>query len=477
MNFSLGLDLHDMNRALASTSENLKRQIVVHEKTEEYIRQLGFQDSLTGLHNRAKLDEQLGFVLRQESGVKQGALIILGLDDFKAINNVLGHDVGDAILQLVAQRLGRLELQGGLLTRFSGDEFIFLFPDLGFDTRHPDVVARDLAKRSLDILSPPFEFDDRTVEVGACAGISIFSCPSTGEEKPLQCAELALNRAKSLGRGSIQLYEAGMQAELAERLQLERDMRKGLTRNEFHVYYQPQLDLRGNVIGAEALSRWRHPEKGFISPAIFIPIAEKSGLIHQLGEWVLRQACQQIEQWALCMPAFKGHIAVNVSNWQVNRRGYEKCVQQILSDSGVNASRLILEITESLFINDLNDAITRIHALRSLGLRFSIDDFGTGYASLSYLRYLPVDELKIDKSFVKNLGTDERDTHLVETIVSIAKHMSMQVVAEGVENEVQRTALTKMNVTALQGYHLAAPMDKDEFQTWLTERYKSQFSV
>lgn len=473
MNFSLGMDLHEMNRALDKTSKKLKYQMTLREKTEEYIRQIGFRDSLTGLPNRARLDEQLDRVLGKETGSKHGALIMLGLDDFKTINNVLGHEVGDTVLQLVAQRLRTSGFQGGLLTRYGGDEFSFLFPDLAFETREPASTACDIAKRCLDILSEPFEFDDRTLELGACAGISVFSYPSEGHKNPLQCAEMALSRAKSFGRGSIQLYESGMQSELAERLDLERDMRAGFKRAEFEVFYQPQVDLQGNILGAEALLRWRHPDKGFVSPAVFIPIAERNGMIHALGAWVLEQSCAQLTHLAASAPAFGGHISVNVSNWQINQRGFEKDVQSILRDARADASRLMLEITESLFIQDVNAAIARINALRSLGLRFSIDDFGTGYASLSYLRRLPVDELKIDQSFIMNLHTTPRDTNLVEAIVRMARQMDMQVVAEGVENEVQRAALAKMSIWALQGYYIARPMDKDAFLVWLTERHKT----
>jgi diguanylate cyclase (GGDEF)-like protein len=473
MNLSLGMDLHEMNRALANASEKLKGQVRRRERTEEYIRQIGFRDSVTGLPNRARLDEQLDRVLGQETGSKHGALIMLGLDDFKTINNVFGHEVGDTVLQQVAQRLSGSEIQGGLLTRYGGDEFSFLFPDLAFDAREPTATAYDLARRCLDILAQPFELDERTIDVAACAGVSVFSYPSPADRSPLQCAQMALSRAKTSGRGSIQLYESGMQAELAEKHELELDMRAGLKRAEFEVYYQPQVDLQGKVTGAEALLRWRHPHKGFISPAVFIPIAERSGFIHGLGSWVLQQACEQIRQLARSVPAFDGHISVNVSNWQINQSGFEKDVRNILADAGADASRLMLEITESLFIHDVNDAIARINALRSLGLRFSIDDFGTGYASLSYLRRLPIDELKIDQSFVQHLGTNARDTHLVETIVSMARQMGMQAVAEGVETEVHHAALAKMSIWALQGYYIARPMDKDAFLTWLIEHYET----
>jgi diguanylate cyclase len=477
MNFSLGIDLHEMNRALEMTSQKLKYQMTLRHRTEEYIRQIGFHDGLTGLPNRAKLDEELESVLGRETGSKHGALIMLGLDDFKTINNVLGHDVGDTLLQLVAQRLRVSEIRGGLLVRYGGDEFSFLIPDLAFDVRDPTDAACDIARRCLDILSEPFEFDHRTLELRACAGISVFSYPSPVDHNPLQCAEMALSRAKSLGRGSIQLYESGMQTELAEKHELERDMRAGLKRAEFEVFYQPQVDIQGDTFGAEALLRWRHPRKGFISPAVFIPIAETSGMIHALGAWVLQQACEQVNQLAGSVPAFTGHISVNVSNWQINKSGFDLEVKNILADAHADPSRLMLEITESLFIRDLNDAIAKINALRSLGLRFSIDDFGTGYASLSYLRRLPVDELKIDQSFVKNLHTDVRDTHLVETIVRMGSHMDKQVIAEGVENEGQRAILAKMRICALQGYYIAQPMDKHAFVGWLTERYENKLTA
>jgi EAL domain-containing protein (putative c-di-GMP-specific phosphodiesterase class I) len=253
-------------------------------------------------------------------------------------------------------------------------------------------------------------------------------------------------------------------------------MRTALDRGEFIVYFQPQISFSGEVVGAEALLRWQHPEKGMILPTIFIPIAERSGLIRQIGDWVLQQVCEEIKLLGRSIPAYQGHLSVNVSILQFMQSNYESSVQRQLTNSGINAKRLMLEITESTFIHDVDDAISKINSLRAKGLRFSIDDFGTGYASLSYLRKLPVDELKIDQAFIKNLGTDLRDTHLVETIIDIAKCMGLQVVAEGVESKSQKDALEAMDCWAFQGYYLAEPMDKPSFHDWLESWHVKQSS-
>jgi EAL domain-containing protein (putative c-di-GMP-specific phosphodiesterase class I) len=331
--------------------------------------------------------------------------------------------------------------------------------------------ARRVARKLIDSLSHPFFIEGRTLSIGASVGIVLFPEGSETKTEIFQRADMALYRAKSLGRGGIQLYASGMQAESNEQLELERDMRAALERSEFAVYFQPQISFSGNVVGAEALLRWKHPHKGMILPTVFIPIAERSGLIRQIGEWVLQQVCEEIMHLGQTVPAYKGHLSVNVSISQFMQSNYESSVQRQLEKSGIDAEKLMLEITESTFIHDVDDAISKINSLRSQGLRFSIDDFGTGYASLSYLRKLPVDELKIDQAFIKSVGTDLRDTHLVETIIDIAKSMGLQVVAEGVETESQRRALESMNCWAFQGNLIAAAMDRRSFHDWLRSWY------
>jgi diguanylate cyclase len=475
MSLSLGLDMRDIDLSLQSMTGSLRKEVELHQQAEARIRHLAYHDYLTDLPNRTRLQELLASALEPVADSdRKGALIMLGMDDFQTVNDVLGHDIGDRLLQLVATRLRAFDVEGGTLTRPGGDEFIYLLPTLDCDSEQAESHVRKIAEKFLNALAQSFEFSGRSLDVGACAGTVVFS--NRAEEKLdalelLQHVGMALNRAKAFGPGSIQHYAAGMQAEVSERLALERDMRKGLERGEFAVYYQPQIDPGGDIVGAEALLRWRHPEMGFISPAIFIPIAERSGLIRPLGEWVMQQACEQIKVWERFLTGPAWHLSVNVSTWQFIQRNYVEDVKRIAAVCGIDSSRLTLEITESAFIRDMADAISRINSLRSSGFRFSIDDFGTGYSSLSYLRMLPVDELKIDQSFVRKLGADPRDTHLVETIINLGKNMGMEVVAEGVESEAQRSALIEMDCSAFQGYHFAPPMEKGEFLSWLKDRY------
>ncbi len=471
MSVALGLEIRDQNRELRLTAENLRQQVELHRLAEERIKHMAYHDFLTNLPTRAMLQELLSAALiRQIKTGRKGAVIMIGLDDFKMINDILGHDIGDSLLRQVSSRLLASISKEATLARLGGDEFILLAPDIGSDMIQADTQARCIARKMLDTLSPPFTVEGRTVEIGASVGIVLF--PESVETKTeiFQRADMALYRAKSYGRGVIQVYASGMQAESNEQLELERDMRTALEHDEFMVYFQPQISFSGEVVGAEALLRWRHPEKGIILPTVFIPIAEHSGLIRQIGEWVLQQVCEEIRMLGQSIPNYHGHLSVNVSILQFMQSNYERTVQRQLARSGINAEKLMLEITESTFIHDVDDAISKINFLRSKGLRFSIDDFGTGYASLSYLRKLPVDELKIDQAFIKNLGSDLRDTHLVETIIDIGKCMGLQVIAEGVETESQKSALKTMDCWAFQGYLLAEPMDRHAFRDWLRSR-------
>jgi diguanylate cyclase (GGDEF)-like protein len=478
MSVALGLEIRDQNRMLRSTAENLRQQVELHRLAEERIKHMAYHDFLTNLPNRAMLQELLSAALiRTSQTARKGAVIMLGLDDFKTINDILGHDIGDRLLRQASSRfLACLEQKGATLARFGGDEFMLLLQDAGLDMKEAGINARLTAQKLIDALSHPFVIEGRTVEVSASAGIVLFPEAAETKTEIFQRAEMAMYRAKSQGRGVIQLYASGMQAESNELIELERDMRTALDHDEFVVYFQPQMTFAGEIVGAEALLRWRHPRKGMIMPTVFIPIAERSGLIRQIGEWVLRQACEEIQLLGKSMPAYRGHLSVNVSILQFMQSNYENSVQRQLTMSGINANRLMLEITESTFIHDVEDAISKINQLRAKGLRFSIDDFGTGYASLSYLRKLPVDELKIDQAFIKNLGTDLRDTHLVETIIEIAKYMGLQVVAEGVETEPQKSALAAMDCWAFQGHFLAAPMDRNTFHDWLKAWLEREFS-
>jgi diguanylate cyclase len=470
MSVALGLEARDRNRALMTTAEDLQEQIAEVTRTRAHLRHMAYHDYVTGLPNRARLQELLSdCVMQRAQAGHKGALILLDLDDFRAINDVLGYNFGDRLLQAVATRLLELDHGGGHLAHLGGDEFVVLLPEAGPDVTAAALKAHWIAEQDMAALNTPFSIDGHSLTVSASAGIALFPDGNESHSELLQRASMALLCAKSYGRGSVQLYAADMQEAVRERLQLERGLRRGLERGEFIMHFQPQVDFSGAVVGAEALLRWQHPERGWVSPAQFLPIAEHSGLIVQIGDWVLQQACRQIKTWEQSLPAFTGHVSVNVSAWQFQQGDFREAVRRHLHTTGIDPSRLTLEITESAFLRDLDGAVDTIKALKSEGVDFSIDDFGTGYASLSYLGRLPVDELKIDQSFIRKLGTDVRGTHLVETIINIGRCLDLRVVAEGVESDSQKSALGALHCWAMQGYHFARSMTAEAFADWFTK--------
>jgi diguanylate cyclase (GGDEF)-like protein len=469
MNVALALEAQDRNRALKASSIELQQKIAQIYGTKDRLRKMAYHDFVTGLPNRAKLQEMLSECAAHKSG--KGALILLDLDDFRTINDVLGHDFGDRLLRAIAARLLELEQAGGRshLLHVGGDEFVVLLPEADADVAAAELEAQRLTRHNLAALNAPFLINGHSLTISASAGIALFPDGDESQGELLQRASMALQRAKSLGRGSIQLYAAEMRREVRERLQLERDIPAGLERGEFIMHFQPQVDFAGEIVGAEALLRWRHPQHGWISPAQFVDVAEQSGLITQMGDWALQHACRQIKAWEQSLPSFSGHVSVNVSAWQFQRSDFREAVRRHLRASDIDPSRLTLEITETAFLRDLDRAVATIKSLKSDGVGFSIDDFGTGYASLSSLGRLPVDELKIDQSFIRKLGSDMRDTHLVETIINIGRCLDLRVVAEGVESDSQKSTLRALHCWALQGYYLARSMTAEAFADWLRQ--------
>lgn len=471
MDVALSLDLIRANRSLSATTNELIQRMELQQKAEERARHVTAHDLLTNLPNRFTFVEALDVQLNDaEHAGKHGAVILFGLDNFRVVNEVLGHHVGDDFLRQVAKRVGGLDVTGGQLFRVADDEFALLLECADCDIVDVQSRAWRCAEQCMASINLPFLHNGEALRLGSCAGITHFPVSGDSPAFILQRADLALQNAKAFGKGRIQFFEPDMQAAVSVRMKLEQDMQNGLNRGEFVVYFQPQVSPQGEVLGAEALLRWRHPHLEHVSPATFIPIAEQSGVICSIGEWVLRQVCEQIRAFDHAVPEFKGHISVNVSAQHFMRQDYEEEVRRCIAMHGTDAQRLTLEITESAFIRGMDEAIAKINALRSMGIGFSIDDFGTGYSSLSYLRRLPVDELKIDQAFIRNLDNDDRDVHLVETIVMIGEHMGMRVVAEGVESRSQAELLGKLNCWALQGYHLARPMTGPDFIDWLSAR-------
>lgn len=441
-------------------------------RAEAHIRHMAYQDYLTGLANRALLHERLTEMLeRGRLSSRFGAMLLIDLDHFKTINDALSHDVGDEVLRAVARRLAEAVGDHSLLARLGGDEFVALIPP-DFENREDAArKARNVAEHVLRELSSPLAMGERILNVGASIGAVLL--PDHHEESELDIlrhAEIALYHAKSLGRGNVQFFLPSLQAMAETRLRLEEGLRRAIANQELALYFQPQLDVAGRMFGAEVLLRWNHPERGAVSPAEFVPVAEESGLIHPIGTWVLEQACDKFAAWLRQGMPFSGHLSINVSPWQFAREDFVRQVTRVLEGCRLPAERLMLELTESALLYDLAETIQKLHALRALGLSVALDDFGTGYSSLAYLKDLPLDVLKIDKAFVHELD-GATDHPLVETMIAIGRHMRLGVIAEGVETTMQRDILVKLGCENFQGYLYAKPLCEADFVQWLAHQH------
>jgi diguanylate cyclase (GGDEF)-like protein/PAS domain S-box-containing protein len=437
------------------------------KRAEARIRRMAYTDYLTGLANRAALDEHVAQALRQvKLSGQQGAMLLIDLDHFKTINDALSHEVGDFVLRDVARRLTATAAGRAFVARLGGDEFVLVMSEISDNAETAMSHARQLAEAVAAVLANPFFIDEQTLNVGASIGVVLYPLAGATEQDILRHADIALYRAKSQGRNAIEFFLPSMQAKVDERLQVERGLRHALEHRELVLLFQPKLDRSAQVIGAEALLRWRQPGRGLVEPANFIPVAEETGLIHAIGQWVLAEACAQLKLWGDTSLTAQLGLAVNVSSWQFIRGDFVQQVERLLAHSGVDPARFTLEITESALFYDVESAIVKMHALRRLGLRLSMDDFGTGFSSLSYLKKLPLNELKIDRSFVETITSDVPDVFL-SSIVSIGHAMGMTVVGEGVESEVQHRALIAMDCDGFQGYLWSVPLASDAFAQWV----------
>ena len=441
---------------------------------EEEIRYLAFYDLLTQLPNRRLLLDRLQQALsagarRQRSG----ALLMLDVDNFKTLNETRGHDQGDALLRQVATRLRNAVDGAHTVGRQGGDEFVVVLEDLGEDPVQVAALAQEVGQTILRELRQPYVLDDgldchATVSIGA----TIFQGLDDTVDELLRRADLAMYQAKKAGRDTLQFFDPRMQQVVRERATLEQDLRTGLAQQQFELFFQPQVE-DGHIIGAEGLLRWRHPAQGFISPANFIPLAEESGLIVPLGEWVLRTACEQLARWSHDPAMAQMVVAVNVSPRQFYQAQFVDQVLAALALSGAPPSRLKLELTEGLLLTDIDDTIDKMVQLKQHGVGFSLDDFGTGYSSLAYLKRLPLDQLKIDQSFVRDVLTDPNDAAIAKTIVALGTSLGLRVIAEGVETEAQRAFLQDHGCHAWQGYLLSPPVPVAKFEalarTWVAQ--------
>ena len=430
---------------------------------EEEINHLAYYDPLTGLPNRRLLRDRLQQALATSTRhQRSGALLLLDLDNFKTLNETRGHDSGDNLLLQVAHRLRSCVHEDDTVARQGGDEFVVVLEDLGDNPEDAAARAEELGQRVLTTLREPYALHGAAHHSSLSMGITIFSGMRETVDELLKRADLALYRAKAAGRDTLRFYDPEMQAAVSARASLELDMREGLAQGQFELYYQPQVD-HGRITGAEALLRWRHPRDGFVPPAQFIPLAEETGLILPLGEWVLQAACHQLAAWARD-PATAGlSLAVNVSPRQFHQPGFVGDVLAALAGSGAEGRCLKLEMTESLLLEDVEDTIQKMVQLKGYGVGFSLDDFGTGYSSLAYLKRLPLDQLKIDQSFVRDVLTDPNDAAIARTVVALGTSLGLRVIAEGVETEAQREFLARHDCHAWQGYLFSPPVPAAEF--------------
>ena len=444
--------------------------ITQRKQDEAQTRRLAFFDALTGLPNRRLLTERIAQALASTRRHGDcGALLFVDLDNFKQLNDALGHSVGDRLLCEAAARLSRELREDDVVARLGGDEFVVLATPLGADLAAAARQAGALADKLRELLARPFEIGGIRYACAGSVGITVFPKGQETVEDLLRDADIAMYRAKAAGRNRVAFFEAAMQSEVEERLALEQDLRRALASGGLEVHVQTQLDARGRELGGDLLLRWLDPQRGPVSPARFIPVAEDSGLIIALGDLVLRRGCQALARLQRAGRALQ--LSINVSPRQFRHEGFVARVRELLRETGVAAQGLVFEVTEGLLIDDWQATRARMQELVALGVRFSIDDFGTGYSSLAYLKKLPLYELKIDRSFVADVPDDPSDVAIVQAILSVARHLGLHVVGEGVETQAQADFLRAHGCHALQGYLFARPQPLFD---WLDLRLGTQ---
>ncbi|HUX63695.1 EAL domain-containing protein [Sulfuricella sp.] len=439
--------------------------LTLRKEADEKIHQLAFYDPLTQLPNRNllryRLQLALGYSTRHKS---HGAILFIDLDNFKILNNTKGHNIGDLLLIEVAKRLQDCVRSGDTVARLGGDEFVVMIEELSEDAQQAAAQAQDIGEMVLASINQPFNLQGFEHHSSSSIGIRLFRGDEISMDDLLKHADTAMYQAKHAGRDTIRFFDAPMQAVLEIRAALEADLRQALPHQQLRLYYQIQVNEPGVVVGAEALLRWQHPERGLVSPMEFIPLAEETGLIVPIGKWVLQMACAQLKVWQADPLTCQLQIAVNVSARQFRHPDFVDQVLEMLEKTGVDPLKLKLELTESLMLDNITDSIDKMQALRIAGVRFSLDDFGTGQSSLTYLKRLPLDQIKIDQSFVRDIVTDPNDAAIVRTIIGMAKNLGLGIIAEGVETEQQRDFLKHNGCHAYQGYLFGKPVPIEEFQ-------------
>ena len=456
-------ELHQRNQALSH--EMARRQAA-----ESEIAQMAFFDQLTGLPNRRLLVDRLTQSLATRvRHPRQGAVLFIDLDHFKTLNDTLGHSMGDLLLQQVAQRLLDCVREGDSVARLGGDEFVVMLEDLGINPQEAAYNAEVVGEKILATLKQPYQLGLSLHYNSASVGIALFGHSQDNVEDLLKRADLAMYQAKDQGRNTLRFFDPQMQAVVAASAALHTDLKDAVANKQLALLYQVQVDASHRVIGAEALLRWQRPEHGLVSPSEFIPAAEESGLIIPIGQWVLVSACEQLATWAAVPGLAHVNVAVNVSARQFHHPDFVSQVRSALDSTGANPQRLKLELTESLLVDDMEEIIAKMTMLKGHGIGFSLDDFGTGYSSLAYLKRLPLDQLKIDQGFVRDILNDSNDAAISRMIIVLAESLGLEVIAEGVETEAQMNFLAKQGCHVYQGYLFSRPIPPKDLEALINK--------
>ncbi len=439
--------------------------VTQQREAESRVRQLAYFDALTGLPNRQLLYDRLVHAVAGSARSREyGAVLFIDLDNLKTINDTIGHQSGDEVLVQAARRMKATVRGGDTLARFGGDEFVVVLEGLGKDAGVAGTRAAKIGDKIRQLMLEKFDIGGRLFSCTASIGARLFVGSDDSPDRILMHADLAMYRAKQDGRNALRFFEEAMQVEMARRTTLEADLRQAVERHQLVLHYQPQYDRAGVLIGAEALVRWNHPERGLLPPVEFIGLAEETGLIVPIGSWILDEACRQLAAWAKTPGGSALVLAVNVSARQFAQDDFVARVRAALAAAGADPTRLKLELTESIVLDDVDDAFRKMRELKAAGTSFSLDDFGTGSSSLSYLTRLPLDQLKIDKSFVDDLPDDAQDAMVAQTIITMAKGLGLHVIAEGVETDAQWSFLMRNGCDAFQGYRFSVPLDIARFE-------------
>jgi len=441
--------------------------ITERKRAEDEIRILAFYDALTNLPNRRLLIDRLEHALVTSARSKAyGALIFIDLDNFKTLNDTSGHDKGDALLKQVATRLLSCLRDGDTVARFGGDEFVVMLD--GLDTQEPIAMnqVEKVGEKIIASLNQPYDLGGQHYFSSPTLGATLFNGQTDNVDDSLKRADIAMYQAKSAGKNCLRFFDHHIQSNLLHKTKLEEDLRQAIDAQQFILYFQPQVNINGHITGAEALIRWHHPKRGLVSPLEFIPLAEETGLIIQMGNWVLETGCKQLVEWMDDPIASHFELSINVSARQFQQPNFVEQVLNVLEKTGANPNNLKLELTESMLVNDIDDVISKMSQLQLKGVSFSLDDFGTGFSSLSLLKLLPLNQLKIDKSFVRDVLTDSNDAVIARTIVALARSLGLNVIAEGVEIEGQRDFLFENGCNDYQGYLFSRPLTIEAFEVY-----------